>query len=374
MNQPSADQDQDSGDARWLAPVERLLARAIAETKLLGVATPLGAEEERARLVAAIDAGRRPAPRWTYAPMPEADALRRALDDAANALARIASPLALAYAARARELALEVELAGAVGTEAIGPLARRRFAASSAREAAAAADLAREWAAEPIDAESTGNDAPRLTTDAADPRSLLSRMREEIGRARIPFRVVVQPGLAPLAATGERTIWIAAGRLVSAEEIERTVLHEIEAHACPRARALHLAPSLFSLGTARGSDDQEGLALLLEERHGFLRGARRRELALRHRVVEHMDAGATFVDVVTTLRAEGLPARRAILVAERAFRGGTATLPGLGRERVYLPSYLAVAAHLRTHPADERILTSGQVSVDALNVLAPFLD
>src|SRR5438067_2347576 len=104
MNQPSADRTEDAGqvtvhdggDARWLLPATRLLARAIRETKLLGVATPLGAEEERARLVAAIESGQPPAPRWTYAPMLEADALRRLLDDAASALVRIASPLSLA--------------------------------------------------------------------------------------------------------------------------------------------------------------------------------------------------------------------------------------------------------------------------------------
>ena len=364
------DGDRYDGDP-WREGVERLLARALGETKLLGVASPLNAEAERARLVEALELGNVDAPRWTYAPMHDADAVRRALDASAHRLEALGSELAKGYAARARELSIEAEMAGAVGTAAIGDLARRRFSAESASDSDAADALAQRWADEASDTPS--EDETTIASDADDPRSLASRMREEIGRARLPFRVVTQRGLAPLAATGERTVWIAAGRPLTREEVERTVLHEIEAHARPRVRAMALSPALFALGTARGVDQQEGLALVLEERHGFLRGARRRELSLRHRVVAQMDAGATFQDVVRTLTMEELPPRRAILVAERAFRGGTHAHPGLGRERVYLPSFVRVAAHLRAHPAHERILASGQVAIDAIPLLARFV-
>src|SRR5258706_11936659 len=132
-------------DETWLGPVQSLLARAPGETKLLGIATPINAAEERARLVAALESGHPELPRWRYAAMDGADALRRALDAAGHALDAIGSPLALAYAARARELAIEAELSTLVGRADLGVRARARFAIDSTH-ASAARDLARAWA------------------------------------------------------------------------------------------------------------------------------------------------------------------------------------------------------------------------------------
>ena len=101
------------------------------------------------------------------------------------------------------------------------------------------------------------------------PGSLLTRMREEVGRLWLPFAVVVQPSLAALAATGERHILVAAGADARWEDVERTVVHEIEAHALPRSRATQLG-SACSARDREGSDHQEGFALALEERWRYL--------------------------------------------------------------------------------------------------------
>ncbi len=359
----------DADAPRWTVAADRLLLRAMRETKLLGVATPIDADVERERLARAFTSGQVAWPRWSYRPLEGAGALAGALEALARELEGETSPLGLAYAARARELAREAAMAGAVGTPALGGLARARFT-SGPEAAAVASELSRAWLEEPREA--APSPAPAEVSDSDAPGSLLSRMRQEIGRRRLPFSVVAQRSLLPLAATGERTIWIAAGRPVSHEDVERTVLHEIEGHARPRARAARRSLGLFAVGTARGSDDQEGFALVLEERHGFLRGARRRELALRHRVVEEMDAGASFVDVVAILmRDHGVTASRAVAVAERAFRGGDGRAPGLGRERVYLASFVRVSAHLAAQPDAERVLGSGQVALEALPLLTP---
>jgi hypothetical protein len=199
-------------------------------------------------------------------------------------------------------------------------------------------------------------------------------MREEVGRLGLPFAVVVQPSLSALAATGERHILVAAGRMTRKEDVERTVMHEIEAHAIPRTRAAQARLAIFQIGTARGIDDQEGLALVLEERGNYLKPRRKRELAARHLAVEAMDGGATFADALGALVKEhGLPINEAVLVAERAFRGGDGTSPGLGRERIYLEAFLRVGEHLAKKPTDEGILTSGQVSLDAIPVLGPLV-
>ncbi len=333
---------------------------------MLAVLTPLDARRERERLVGDLRAGRQATPRWTYA-RADHDDLRRALDSAERVLAsERAIGVAALYLSRVRELILEAAVCAAAGTADLARLAARRFAAANDADTRAASALCALWLTET--ASVCGG--PAQMSDAATPDSLLSLMRAAVGKAGLPFQVVQAPSLASLAATGERAIYVATGRLVTQRDAERTVLHEIEGHAWPRARALQARSLLFRVGTARGSDDQEGRALLLEERAGWLGANRRRQLAARHRAVEAMQDGGSFADVAFTLaRVHGFDEAEAVLAAERAFRGSDGSRPGLGRERVYLESLVRVRAHLARHPDDERVLSSGQVAVDSVRQL-----
>ncbi|HZU81623.1 MAG TPA: tyrosine/phenylalanine carboxypeptidase domain-containing protein [Polyangiaceae bacterium] len=347
--------------------LERLVVRAAREIQLLAALTPIDACAERARLTAELRAGRRALPRWTYARPALPDDLVRALDSADRRLAGCAEPLIELYRARVRELSVEAALCAAVETDALDRLARERFAPADAAVEREAAELCAGWLDEPPAAP-----APErpMSSDDPDPRSLLSRMRAAVGSARLPFAVVVQPALAPLAATGERVILVAAGRPVGEDDAVRTVVHEVEGHARPRARAAHCAVGLVRAATARGTDDQEGRALLLEQRAGLLGARRRRQLAARHRAVEAMLGGASFADVTSLLvDAHAIDPADAVIAAERVFRGSDGTRPGLGRERVYLQAFVRVRAHLAAHPDDERVLEAGQIAVDAVEPL-----
>lgn len=352
------------------APIERLLARATHEVRVLSVLTPTDAQPERARLIAELRAGRPASPRWTYAPRPH-DELRRALDAAESILERgELSPIETLFLERARELGLEAAMCAHAGRPELARLARARFEPSVPRVARAASQLCADWLAEA----SGSAVGPHRRSNDPDPRSLLSLMREAVGRLRLPFRVVESPWLAPLAATGERVILVATDRLVTDEDARRTVLHEIEGHARPRAQSIHAPSALFRIGTARGTDDQEGRAVLLEERAGLLGPRRRRQLAARHRAVEAMLAGASFADVARQLVSGcGLEPVDAIIVAERAFRGSDGTHPGLGRERVYLESLVRVREHLAARPQDDAIMASGQIGVASLEALRAHL-
>jgi hypothetical protein len=155
-------------------------------------------------------------------------------------------------------------------------------------------------------------------------------------------------------------------------DVERTVTHEIEAHALPRTRARALPVAIFAMGTAGGSDDQEGYALWLEERRGLSGAGRRRELGSRHRAVSMMRAGADFVSVVRGVRGWGTSLEGALRIAERAFRGSHGDTPGLGREHVYLDAYLRVRDRLAAAPEDEAVLRAGQVAVRAIETLRPW--
>jgi hypothetical protein len=338
---------------------------------MLAALTPLEAGPERRRLIAELRAGRPAAPRWTYMRRDQED-LRRALDAAERALIDATeTTLPGLVLARVRELAVEAALCAASGTSELARLAAERFPRHDVLVTRAASSLCARWLAE----STPGERGPIVESDAPVAHSLLSMMREAVGRLGLPFQVVASPALAALAATGERAIYVATGRSLAADDAARTVLHEIEGHARPRVRALSARSVLFRAGTARGADDQEGRALLLEERAGLLGPHRRRQLAARHSAVEAMHDGASFTDVAVKLtRDHGFDEGDAVLAAERAFRGSDGTRPGLGRERVYLESFVRVRSHLVDRPDDEEVLASGQVAVDAVEVLRTFSD
>lgn len=309
--------------------VDDLMLQAAREVQLLAAATPENAAAERARLTDALRRGNAESPRWTYrngAKSPRMGELRQALQAVGTTAAEDV------VAERARELAIEAALCEAVGTPELSRLAGERFGLAKREVKEEASRTCARWLGEQREPESGG----MLASDDRDPRSLVSRLRSEVGRLRLPFAVVIQPALAPLAATGDRVILVAAGRPTTERDVARTVLHEIEGHVLPRARALKASLLLLRIGTARGVDDQEGRALLLEERAGLLCARRRRHLALRHRAFEAMADGASFADVTRELAStRGLEPEYAVVVAERVFRGGDGTHPGLGRERVF---------------------------------------
>jgi hypothetical protein len=353
--------------------VEVELAALTRGVGLLGAATPRDAHRERARLLQDYAHGRERLPEWTYEPTLASQTPRlERLNTLASPLRALeGSPLGALYQERADELRLEIEAALAVGSPLFANRAEARFAPSI--EEADADALAAEWCRTP-GIPDRAPDASFIASDDRDPRSLVSRLRAEVARRALPFSVCTSPSMSALAATSGDTLWVAEGRRLRPLDVERTVMHEIEAHALPRTRARTRSVGLFAIGTAGGSDDQEGYALWLEERRGVSGPERRRELGARHEAVTLMRAGADFVAVVRSLRACGVPLDTALLAAERAFRGSNGALPGLGRERVYLEAFVRVERRLMRAPDDEGVLRSGQVAVRAIDALRPWVD
>jgi len=344
-----------------MKPSERLHA-AMRAVRLIGAASPQCAKAETERLAVELAAGRPRLPVWEYRRL-DVRSAAESLETLARAFRASDDPLAPLYSARIDEVRLEAAMIEAVGTARFGELAAIRFR-QAPRVVRAADATAAAWAAlEPDD------DDEKIPSDASDPRSLLSRVRAAIGRNRAPFAVRLAPSLGTLAATGERTVYVAAGRWLGERAARRIALHEVEGHVMPRVRAAGAHP-IFALGTARGTDDQEGLALFYEERAGMLDAARRVELARRHLAARAMQAGADFVEVARGLLDLGADPREAVVVASRAFRGSDGRSPGLGRECVYITCFLRVRERLREDPGAERVLASGQVALEAVAQLA----
>lgn len=348
---------------------EALFRSARRFPSLIAASTPLNYRDEVERIAAAAERGERTTPRFAY----RADDGR---EDAVALLERFAEdlerreddPLLALPAARAREIALELRAADAVGTTGLAVLGKARFFDASPE----ADRLADAWVQADAGAfEIASRERSVLSSDAEDPRSLVNRMRREVTRVVPSFRVEVTPRLLSLAATGEGVILVAEGRRVGVADVERTVFHEVFGHARPQTRALAAPHPMFRVGTAKGSDDQEGYALVLEDADGHLVGARRAELGYRHLAARCVFAGGALADTVDALLARGAPPASAARIACRAHRGGKDGVGGIAREAVYLPAFLRARSVL--HTPVFRALGHGRVSVAAAVHLAPLL-
>lgn len=352
------------------AELDRALFAAWRSAPLLRCLAPTNFESEVQRLVALFARGEADAPRFRYEPLPDGLAPLHDSLIALEASLDPSEPLGALYRARVVEAALELELCRARETSALAGLAAQRYA-SPAAEAADA--LALELLASAREGEAPSDpaavDRTVISDDAGDARSLLSRMRRAIGERRLAVRVTVVPSLVPLAAVSDGLVQIAAGRAMRVVDVERTVLHEIEGHLLPSQRASASPLGLLRTGTARGSDCQEGWALLLESRHGFLSGARAVEIALRHRAARAAHRGASFSEAMRAALDDqpsaGATLELVVRSVARAFRGG-----GLGREAAYLPAFLEVSRTLLVEPSLERWICAGRVSIEAARVLA----
>lgn len=342
--------------ARRLGDLDRLLIHAERVVSLLARCRPTNAAAEEARLLQEWRAGRAVAPSLVYPSRPDLDDLCEALDVMATGVSA-SGPWGQLYAGRAQELLLEADIVRHIGSEReVRAAAARRYPAGTGGDFQTALDWARKWArpTPPPNTPTFASDDDRETS------SLLSVMRRAIGALRLPVRVEVSDDLASHAAAGAGVVFVRGRVRHTREDAERIALHELEGHVLPRLRAKSQPSGLFLAGTAGGSDDEEGRALLLEMRSGLVDDRRRAALGRRHLVALSVRQGADFVQAVTIGRDLGAELSEALALALRVTRGG-----GLGRELVYLPALARVEAAYQQHPDVERLMECGRVSVVA---------
>lgn len=351
----------------WMVQAEKTLREASTRVRMIAATTQIDLADELERLQAKWKTGDACFPQFSYPQRQDHQELIASLERLAEWLDG-EGPLGAIHADRAREIAAEAAICSAVGTPHLRKCARYRFCRRDVFDDAADA-LVKDWLDAPL--ETNAVDAADLvrSDDPRDSRSLLVRLRAAMGARKIPFRVVVARDSSALAATGDTFVQIARGRMMTVTDVERTVLHEIEGHVLPRCRANAQRIGIFALGTRYGVDDQEGRALNIERRAGFLEGGRRRELAWRHRAARMLEDDADFVEAARVLMQVGAGVADALRITARVFRGG-----GLGREVVYLPAFLRVDAALAAAPDLDDVLGAGRVAVGAAELLRPWVD
>lgn len=336
------------------------LSRSEAQIALLDRVRPLNWQAEQIRLTRAFEARQQPAPAFEYAPRAELSRLRARLIAIATELDQADLEQRL-LAERAQELELEATLAEQVAGPEFARLAARRFSPGhdAARTEQTAQQLLRAGPQEPNDDAGVRH----LSDDRRDPHSLWSQVSRLLARGLGNVQIEPVLGLVSLAAVANGVVRIRARAPLSASVGRRIALHEVEGHVRPRSAGATLG-GIFSAGAVRASEDEEGRAILLEERAGLLGAQRRRELGYRYLAAESVRGGAEFWDTVRLLGTLGAEAAPAIELACRVHRGG-----GLARELVYLTGYLRVARALAVRPELEQVLQSGRVSLEAADAL-----
>ncbi|MEN9578114.1 MAG: hypothetical protein RJA70_1123 [Pseudomonadota bacterium] len=335
---------------------DRALHRLEAGIALLSRCQPTNAANEQQRVLERWRAGVKAAPEWRYAATPNLTPLRHELAAALVGLPQ-EDAIGQLYRDRAAELELETRLVEAIGTRDMPRLSGHRFGVHLAR---IWRDLAGSWADIAVEPATQWI----VSDDRRNPSSLIVRMSRVVGELKLPIAVKLSDTLQAAAATGQALILVAEGRRLTAMATERVVVHEVFGHALPRYRAQGERLGLFATGSAGGNDEQEGYALLLEERRQLMCSVRKRELGLRHLAGLSVHDGADWVQTLSLLMARGAELEEGAQIASRVHRAG-----GLAREVVYLPAWARVRAALSAEPELEEWLKRGRLSLYAISQL-----
>ena len=373
MSSPSAPPSSSSGskvgraalrtrNARQVA-LDEELGRVLRANRLLAFVTPKNAAAERERLVQAVTRGVVAKPAWDAVAPPLADVQvesRRSVERMHELAAQLpGTPL---YQRRLTELDLDLQLLAAVGSpRKVRPLARRRYGhgGEPAFPHLPAGPTLRELAERLL--ADTPPDPEEKVVPPSGQGSLAELARRVARVLDLDIRVRIEPHLVSGAAAGERTMFIAE-RLFGAREARRLVVHEVLGHLVAAFNGRTQPLGIFALGTGGAYADQEGMCITLEEEAGLLDASRLRALAARVLTTDWVHEGATFAESARALHEDyGFSAERAVVLSERAFRGG-----GVARDLVYLRSWLRVRHALRTAPRTMDRLRLGKVSLDDL--------
>jgi uncharacterized protein (TIGR02421 family) len=343
-----------------------MVARAAAMARPLPSLTSEDAAQERARLVGCLVKGQVPV--WNVTPQRQrlAPDAYRLIDDARQLAP--ACPIGHLYLERLEELELDLAILDAWGDpKRVRPLSARRYGRGDERVSTATGELSLLSVAEELLRTIPRRELEPATLPAAAPKgepsvaAMIERAALGIG---LDAEVRVEPRLSSLAATGERTVFL-ADRKFSKREACRLTAHEVFGHLVVAANARAQPLRLLQIGLKGAFADQEGLALYLEEQFGFMCGERVRTLAARVVATELLHSGASFGDTARLmLREHGFSAESAILIAERTYRGG-----GAARDSGYLAGYLRVRAAVSSGQASVDELRRGRVSLSAVPML-----
>jgi hypothetical protein len=349
--------------------LDRMLGSVAEKVRPLPSLSPDDAPRERVRLIEALGRGELPVPAASTRRAPVDGGVFRLLDEARD-LAK-ACAFGTLYAERFDELELDLAILDAWGDpKRVRPLCARRYGRGDEPAQTACGEVPLAALAEQL--------LRMLPREPAQARTLPATVAGSHGREQSVERLVlraahgigldptvrVEPRLASLAATGERTVFL-SDRSFTLREARRLVAHEVFGHLVVAANARAQPLRLLQIGLRGAFADQEGVSLYMEAALGLMCSDRLRTLAARVLATRCLHQGASFGETARALHdTYGLSAELAILTSERAYRGG-----GVARDAGYLAGFLRVRAALAAGQATLDELRCGRVSLEQLPLL-----
>jgi uncharacterized protein (TIGR02421 family) len=331
------------------------------------------------------------ASKCTRLPEPEYAIDRDVLEDESTRLEVLArsiqgdEPISMFLRAAVRSAVDRNRLLLAIGTKAFGDLSREIFGgarttswgdpggAHCPRNVDLADHLLRRLEVHGWD--EAKDKAPKKQSAEELAAELVARIQAH--RPKIDVDVILDDRCTSKAIAGMTRVRIRPDATFEPWEAEGLYVHEVETHAftAHNGAAQTLAPFLKS-GGPRTTPTQEGLAVFAELHHHALATTRLERLAVRVKLVEMAENGASFLDLFRWLIDRGSSPREAYLDATRICRGGV--LEGgapFTKDACYLAGLLHVYAFLSTFVRagfrDEvEMLVAGRIALDDVVALA----
>lgn len=267
------------------------------------------------------------------------------------------------YLARLDEMELEIALIETLGdTKRVRPIALRRYGSGADEIVVYGRKTTLSAVAKALLSTTHAEPEKHVIPATGDATVTLERIARHVAKhAGLEIDVKVVKGLVAGAAAGDHTVFL-SDRTFGRREALRLAVHEVEGHLVAAANAFAQPIALLAFGTGGSQEDQEGLALSLEEAYGLLDAERLRNLAGRVVVSDMVHAGVRFGDAALALvRDHGFAPSSAVSIAERAYRGG-----GIARDVIYLRGWLRVREALDTGETTLDELRIGRVSLSSL--------
>lgn len=216
--------------------------------------------------------------------------------------------------------------------------------------------------------------APKKVS-AAD---LAAELEERIARHRpsIDIDVVLDERCTSKAIAGMSRVRIRPDATFEPWEAEGLFVHEVETHAfTARNGAEQERAPFLKAGGPRTTPTQEGLAVFAELYHHALATSRLERLAVRVKMVEMAEDGASFIDLHRYLVSRGVAPRDAYFDAARVCRGGLVEGGApFTKDACYLAGLLQVYSFLsvfvRAGFRDEvEMIVSGRIALEDIAAL-----
>jgi uncharacterized protein (TIGR02421 family) len=196
-------------------------------------------------------------------------------------------------------------------------------------------------------------------------------------RPKIDVSVILDDRCSSKAIAGMTRVRVRTDATFEPWEADGLYVHEVETHAftAQNGAAQELAPFLRG-GGPRTTPTQEGLAVFAELYHHALATPRLERLAVRVKMVEMAEDGASFIDLHRWLVERGESPRDAYLDAARVCRGGVvAGGAPFTKDACYVAGLLHVYAFMSTFVRagfrDEvEMLVAGRIALDDVVALA----